>query len=68
VGVKRGALTNSIIEAIDMWLEKGKEKRKWMKWIPYQILKQVKKYDMVHSERSSIIRVRWNVASKSEQV
>jgi hypothetical protein len=28
VGVKRGALTNSIIEAIDMWLEKGKEKRK----------------------------------------
>jgi hypothetical protein len=28
VGVRRGALTNSIIEAIDMWLEKGKEKRK----------------------------------------
>ena len=29
VGVRRGALTNAIIEAIDMWLEKGKEKRKW---------------------------------------
>jgi hypothetical protein len=28
VGVKRGALTNAIIEAIDMWLEKGKDKRK----------------------------------------
>ena len=28
VGVRRGALTNAIIEAIDMWLEKGKEKRK----------------------------------------
>ena len=28
VGVKRGALTNAIIEAIDAWLEKGEEKRK----------------------------------------
>ena len=28
VGVKRGALTDAIIEAIDAWLEKGKEKRK----------------------------------------
>jgi hypothetical protein len=28
VGVKRGALTNAIIEAIDAWLEKGEEKMK----------------------------------------
>jgi hypothetical protein len=28
VGVRRGALTNAIIEAIDMWLKEGKEKRK----------------------------------------
>ena len=28
VGVKRGALTNAIIEAIDAWLEEGKERRK----------------------------------------
>jgi hypothetical protein len=28
VGVKRGALTDAIIEAIDAWLEEGKEKRK----------------------------------------
>jgi hypothetical protein len=28
VGVKRGALTDAIIEAIDAWLEKGEEKRK----------------------------------------
>jgi hypothetical protein len=25
VGVKRGALTNAIIEAIDAWLEKGEK-------------------------------------------
>jgi hypothetical protein len=28
VGVKRGALTGAIIEAIDAWLAEGKEKRK----------------------------------------
>jgi hypothetical protein len=28
VGVKRGALTDAIIEAIDAWLEEVKEKRK----------------------------------------
>jgi hypothetical protein len=28
VGVKRGALTNAIIEAIDAWLEKDKERKK----------------------------------------
>lgn len=28
VGVKRGALTDAIIEAIDAWLEEGNEKRK----------------------------------------
>jgi hypothetical protein len=28
MGVKRGALTNALIEAIDAWLEEGKEKRK----------------------------------------
>jgi hypothetical protein len=28
VGVKRGALTDAIIEAIDAWLEEGKKKRK----------------------------------------
>jgi hypothetical protein len=28
VGVRRGALTNAIIDAIDMWLKEGKEKRK----------------------------------------
>ena len=28
VGVKRGALADAIIEAIDAWLEKGEEKRK----------------------------------------
>lgn len=28
VGVKRGALTDAIIEAIDAWLEEGNEKMK----------------------------------------